>query len=145
MGELGNHLSGGPCRVLSSNMRVDTKSAHVYPDVTVVSGTPEFIDRRKDTLTNPKLVVEVLSPSTRNNDLGAKTRLYMKMPILSDVIFIGQDKIWIEQWHRSGDGGWKNTTLEALDGILEIESLSCNIPVFAIYSGVDHRSGENLD
>ena len=62
-GELRNRLSGGPCRVLNSDMRVavNTKSGYVYPDVTVVCGAPEFIDGRMDTLTNPKLVANSLA------------------------------------------------------------------------------------
>jgi Uma2 family endonuclease len=139
---LGNRLSGGPCRVLTSDMRaaVDTKSGYVYPDVTVVCGTPEFIDGRKDTITNPKLLVEVLSPSTRKNDLGVKVGLYVSLPVLSDFILIEQDRIWVAHWYCSADGGWKKTIHQ--DGSLEIASLNCSIPVSDIYLGVDLPAGE---
>ena len=144
--ELRARLSKGPCRVLSSDMRVavDTKSGYLYPDVSVVCGAPEFVDGHDDTITNPKLVVEVLSPSTRNYDLGIKARLYLKVPSLSDLVIIEQDRVWIEHWHRSGDGGWKNTVLEDPDGVLEIASLNCRIPVAEIYSGVDWTNGRSL-
>jgi len=135
--ELGNRLLGGPCRVLTSDMRVavNTKTGYVYPDVTVVCGQPEYTDGRKDTIKNPKLVVEVLSPSTRDHDLGVKVGFYVRLAVLSDFLLIEQDRVWIEHWYRSSDGGWKNTVLE--DGMLEIASLNCQIPLSDIYLGVE--------
>jgi Uma2 family endonuclease len=144
--ELGNRLLKRTCSVLGSLMRVavDNKSGYLYPDVSVVCGAPEFADEHDDTLTNPKLVVEVLSPTTQEYDLGIKARLYLKVPSLSDLVIIEQDRIWIEHWHRSADGGWKNTVLEDPDGILNIESLNCRIPVAAIYLGVEFPGAQKL-
>jgi Uma2 family endonuclease len=137
--ELGNRLLRGPCRVLSSDMRiaVNTKSGYVYPDVSVVCGAPGYTDERKDTITNPKLVVEVLSPSTSQYDLGVKLRLYLKLQGLTDVVLVAQDRIWIEYWYRASDGGWKTTVLEDPGSILDIVSLDCKIPLSEIYLGVD--------
>ena len=136
--ELGIRLSEGPCGVFSSELRVtlNPKTGYVYPDVTVACGELEYVDGHEDTITNPKLVVEVLSPTTRNHDLGDKARLYWKVPSLSDVIFIEQSRIGIEHWHRSSDGGWRNTELEDPDGLLTLESLNCQIPVTKFYLGV---------
>jgi len=136
--ELGNRLSDGPCGVFSSSLRValNPKTGYVYPDVTVVCGELEYVDGHEDTITNPKLVVEVLSPTTRNHDLGDKARLYWKVPSLSDVIFVEQDRIGIEHWHRTSDGGWRSTDMEDPDGILSIESLNSKIPVAQLYQGV---------
>jgi Uma2 family endonuclease len=144
--ELGIRLSNGPCSVLTSDMRlaVDTKSGYLYPDASVVCGAPEFADEHDDIITNPKLVVEVLSPSTRKHDLGVKALLYLEVPSLSDLVIIEQDRIWIKHWHRSADGGWKSTLLEDPDGILNIESLNCKIPVAAIYSGVEFPGAQKL-
>jgi Uma2 family endonuclease len=138
-GELRNRLLGGPCRVLSSDMRiaVDTKTGYVYPDVSVVCGAPGYSDEHKDTITNPKLVVEVLSPSTSNYDLGVKLHLYLLHKDLSDYILIAQDRIRIEHWHRSTDAGWKTTVIEDSNGVLDIASLNCQIPVSQLYLGVD--------
>jgi Uma2 family endonuclease len=138
-GELRNRLMSGPCRVLNSDMRiaVDTKSGYVYPDVSVVCGAPEFFGERQDTITNPKLIVEVLSPSTSEYDLGVKFHLYLLLPALSDYVLIAQDRIWIEHWYRSSDGGWKSIVLEDPNGILDITSQNCQIPVSQLYLGVD--------
>jgi len=138
-GELRNRLSGGCCRVYSSDLRVslNPKTGYVYPDVTVVCGELEYVDKQKDTIANPKLVVEVLSPTTLDHDLGVKARLYWEAPSLSDLLFIEQDKVGIEHWYRASDGEWKRTVLRALDAVLDIRSLNCQIPVAQLYLGVE--------
>jgi Uma2 family endonuclease len=132
-------LSGSPCRVYASGPRtiLDPKKGYVYPDVMVVCGERQYLDAKRDTVTNPKIAVEVLSPSTMNYDLGVKARLYWAVASLSDLIIIEQDKIEIEYWHRANDGEWKKTIIEDPNGILKIESVSCEIPVSEIYEGVE--------
>ena len=82
-------------------------------------------------------MVEVLSPGTVHDD-RRKALLYFKVPSLTDLIFIEQNHVWIEHWHRSGDGGWSGAELEDAEGMLKIESLNCEIPVREIYSGVEN-------
>lgn len=137
--ELGLRVSDGPCRVYTSDVRVslNPKEGYVYPDVTVVCGTAEYRDGQKDTIANPKLAIEVLSPTTRDHDLGNKARLYWDAPSLTDLIFIEQERIWIEYWHRVTDGDWKKTLLTDANGILKIESLNCEIPVARLYLGAE--------
>ena len=70
------------------------------------AGKQEFLDDKRDTITYPRLVVEVLSPSTRNYDLGDKTRMYWQIPSLTDHLLIEQDKVLIEYWSRETGGKW---------------------------------------
>ena len=137
--QLGNRLAGSPCRVFNSSLRVslDPKKAYVYPDVTVVCGQLEYVDTKKDTITNPKVAVEVLSPSTMNRDLGVKARLYWKVASLTDLIFIEQEKVGIEHWFRLASGKWDSTILEDAGEVLKIESIGCEIPVRELYDGVE--------
>jgi Uma2 family endonuclease len=136
---LGNRLAEGPCRVYAAGPRtsLDPKKGIVYPDVTVVCGQREYLDSKKDTITNPKVAVEVLSPSTMNYDLGIKARLYWKVASLTDLILIEQDKVGIEHWFRGPVGKWDKTILESPGDILRIESLSCEIPLTDIYASVE--------
>jgi Uma2 family endonuclease len=138
--QLGNRLADGPCGVFTSDLRVclNKNTGYVYPDVTVVCGPLNYVDDREDTITNPKITVEVLSPSTRNRDLGEKARLYWEVSSLSDLIFIEQDKIGIEHWQRTSDNDWKRTVVREPEGALKIESLNCEIPVREIYAGVEN-------
>ena len=136
---LKSRISGGPCRVYASGPRtcLDPKKGYVYPDVTVVCGQREYLDAKKETVTNPKIAVEILSPSTLNYDLGVKARLYWAVPSLTDLIFVEQNKVWLECWFRVPGGKWDKTILESLGDILKIESINCEIPVSAIYDGVE--------
>ncbi len=116
---------------------MDPKKGYAYPDVTVVCGQTQYLDSEKDTITNPKIAVEVLSPTTMNNDLGSKARMYWKVASLTDLIFIEQDRIGIEYWHRSSNDEWQKTIIEDPGGILKIESANIEIPVSEIYAGVE--------
>jgi Uma2 family endonuclease len=132
-------LAPGGCRVMASSLRisVDRKSMYVYPDTSVICGKLDYTDDRKDTVTNPTMIIEVLSPSTVNYDLGLKTRMYWKIPSLTDLLFIDQGKVWLEYWFRSPGGKWDSRELESLNDILQIESLAIEIPATEIYAGVE--------
>src|ERR1039458_7715150 len=135
-------LSTTGCAVYSSSLRVcvDSNSAYAYPDLSVVCGNLEYTDAREDTVTNPKLIVEVLSPSTEDYDLGKKARMYWKIASLTGLLFIDQKKVWIEYWFRAPGGKWDKQELESLNGVLHIESSGADIPVAEIYAGVDLRT-----
>jgi Uma2 family endonuclease len=136
---IANRLSTDSCRAYNPNLRVcvDRKSSYVYPDVTVVCGKLEYTDGRQDTVTNPKIIVEVLSPTTLNYDLGAKTRMYWKIASLTDLLFIDQEKVWIEYWFRSPGGKWDHLEFESLSDTVHIVSSAIDIPVTEIYAGVE--------
>jgi Uma2 family endonuclease len=135
----GNRYSAHGCRVFDSSVRVCLNRAtiYAYPDTTVVCGQLEYSDEKKDTVTNPKIVVEVLSPTTKNYDLGEKLRMYWSIASLTDVLLIEQKKVWIEYWFRAPGGEWSKRVLENLDDILRIGSADCEIPVTELYAGVE--------
>lgn len=136
---VGNILAGGPCRVYAYGPRtsLDPKKGYVYPDVSVFCGQKEYLDAKRDTFTNPKIAVEVLSPSTMNKDLGLKARMYRKVASLTDLIFIEQNAVSVEHWFRLPNGKWDYTTLESPGDILKIESLNCEIRLTEIYDGFE--------
>jgi hypothetical protein len=67
---------------------------------------------------------------------------YLRAPSLTDLIFIAQNRVSIEHWYRSADGGWRSTELEDMAGTLKIESLDCEIPVAQLYLGAELPAGE---
>jgi Uma2 family endonuclease len=136
---IASRLSTTNCAVYSSSLRVcvDGKSAYAHPDLSVVCGTLEYTDDTRDTVTNPKVIVEVLSPSTLNYDLGPKARLYWKIATLTDLLFVDQKKVWIEYWFRAPAGKWDSQLWESLDDIVRIASIASEIPVKEIYAGVE--------
>jgi Uma2 family endonuclease len=94
------------CYVLSSDQRgsVDHGERYVYPDVTVVCGAP--VIERDDVLTNPTMIVEVLSRSTEPNDRGSKWQSYQQLGSLTDCVLVAQWAPRIEHFVRDGNGGW---------------------------------------
>ena len=100
-------------------------------------GQLEYTDDKKDTITNPKIVVEVLSHTTRNYDLGEKLRMYWSIPSLTDILLIEQKKVWIEYWYRVPGGEWSKRVLENLHDTLRIDSANFDIPVAELYAGVE--------
>ena len=112
--EVGNSLKGKRCEPLSPNMKVPTSTASLfsYPDLTVVCGEPKFHDTKKDVLTNPRVVFEVLSPSTAEYDRTTKFQRYrMGNETLTDHILVSQDKPFVELFSNkpTADGCIKAT------------------------------------
>jgi len=116
---------------------VDQRSLYFYPDVTVVCGALEYVDEKRDTVTNPKVIVEVLSPTTRNYDLGDKARMYSRIPSLTVLLLIEQERISIEHWRRLSNGRWEVSNMADPQGTIHVESVGCELSVADIYSGVE--------
>ncbi len=138
-GELRNRLRGSRCTVFNLDARVCVQWGELitYPDVTVVCGPPQLDERLPHTLLNPTLVVEVLSPSTRNYDRGEKSRLFRLLPSLAEYQLVEQDTVEIEHYRRLPNGHWDLATIRERDAVLTLESVHCDLPVAEIYSGLE--------
>lgn len=140
---LSNRLVAKPCEVYDSNIRVLVKAngLYTYPDVSVACGTPEFIHRQTDTLTNPTLIVEVLSPSTRNYDRGQKFELYKALASLRDYLLVEQDRVYVEYFHRAkGRRTWSAATFDHLKEAVSLQGIGCELPLREIYRKVQFAS-----
>ena len=131
-------LRGGPCRVFVSDMRTQVGGGrrYTYPDVTAVCGAPRFIDGTLDTLTNPVLIVEVLSPSTEAYDRGEKFLHYRRIDSLQEYVLVAQDRVLVERFVRAGEF-WNLSTFTDLDAAVQLTSVSCTIPLREIYENVE--------
>lgn len=125
---------GGRCRVFSSDLRVRVRASGLasYPDVTVVCGTTETDPESPETVVNPTLIVEVLSPGTMEYDLGEKFEHYRRIPSLSAVVYVWQDRRQIEFRERAGSD-WKTTTTGA-GGAVPLASIGCRLEVDPLYT-----------
>lgn len=132
--ELGNQFRKRPCRVYPSDLRVQVADGYLYPDATLVCGRPEFAEQ--DNLTNPTLVVEVLSPSTADYDLGAKFARYRQLPSLSDYLLVAQDRVGLIHYQRQGERSWLMTEIDDPTATLELTGLDCRLAVAEIYDKV---------
>lgn len=140
--ELGNRLRGKPCEVYTSNMRVRVwmSGFYTYPDVSVVCGRPEFDDTEMDTLLNPTVLFEILSPSTEAYDRGEKFARYRRLSSLREYVLVAQDRVAVECYRREGDF-WVLETCESLDDTLRLQSLDCELPLREVYDRVEFKEG----
>jgi Uma2 family endonuclease len=126
------------CEVYSNDMRVRVPATDfvAYPDVVVACGEPAFHDRQADTLLDPVLIVEVLSPSTSDYDRGGKFAHYRSIPSLRDYLLVAQSAVHVEHFAREADGTWRLSETSDPAAIIEIPTLGCALPVAEIYDGV---------
>jgi Uma2 family endonuclease len=133
---LGNALEGKPCRVFSPDLRVRVAATGLgtYPDVTVICSQIELdpADPKQHTALNPKVIVEVLSPSTEDYDRGEKLGNYKQITSLREVILIAHDRPEAEVVRREPDGSWSRHIARS-SGAVRLESIGCELPVDEIY------------
>jgi len=130
-------LLGRSCTVQNANMKVHIPSTgrFVYPDVTVVCGRPEFKDDKRDVILNPRVIVEVLSPSTELYDRGDKFANYRTISSLRHYIMVAQDKPLVEVYTRQDDGSWALREYEA-GAQAALLAIDCTIDVDQVYLGI---------
>lgn len=137
--EAGNQLKGGPCRVLTSDLRVKVNATglYTYPDIVVVCEEPQFEDEVLDTLLNPRTIVEVLSDSTEKYDRGLKFAHYRQLPSVQEYVLVAQDRPLVERYVRQADGTWVLTAFNDLAQTFAFGSLPVQIALTEIYRGVE--------
>lgn len=137
--EIGTRLRGGPCKVVATDQRVRiaARNSYVYPDVVAVCEEPRFEDAEVDTLLNPALVVEVLSPSTERYDRGQKFADYRSVPSLREFLLVAQDAPRIDYYRRDADGRWFIGEAQGLDATLDLAiGGGCALALADIYERV---------
>ncbi|MDW8291337.1 MAG: Uma2 family endonuclease, partial [Armatimonadota bacterium] len=136
-------LQGRECEAYLGDMRVKIPqaSAYFYPDVAIVCGKPQFEDEQEDSLLNPMVVIEVLSPSTEGFDRGEKFLLYQRLPSLREYVLVSQQSMRVEQFVRLPDGGWQRREYTRPEQVMQLESVGVALSVQAVYEGVELSEG----
>lgn len=133
-GAFRDHLQGGPCESYIAEVQVKLRMSRddyaYYPDVMVVCGREK---REERFFTDPKLIVEVLSPSTASVDRHEKRIAYRRIAALEEYVVVAQD--WVEVTVFRRDGNWEPEVLESPDSILELRSIGLALPLARIYDG----------
>ena len=142
---LGNALEGSNCVPYAGDLRIRTTSEGLfsYPDATVVCGQLEYHDERQDVVTNPTLIIEVLSPSTEEYDRGIKGDAYALIPSLKEYVLVWQDKPRVEIRTRQAESHWLVYTTEDMDSVVEIKSIGHSLSLKQIYAGIDFSKPEH--
>ena len=133
-GELRTLLKGSRCETYASEMRVRTPhiTSYFYPDVVVVCDEPRFEDDVFDTLLNPIILVEVLSPSTETYDRGEKFAHYRRLASLQEYLLVAQDTVHVEHYRRQ-EKQWIFIEFQKLEERLPLPSIQCELPLQEIY------------
>jgi Uma2 family endonuclease len=142
-GELRQRLREKPCVVCVSDVRlkVTATGLYTYPDIMVLCGDIQHADDRKDTVLNPILIVEVLSPSTRDYDRGQKFQHYRTLPSLHEYLTVAQEVPHVEHWIRQAEHRGSFAEYDNLNEIVRLASLGIDLPLAEIYLKIGFTPG----
>ena len=138
------------CKAMPSDMRVFVKSMQksLYPDVTICCGERKYsIPNRKDFISNPLVVVEVLSPSTEAYDLGEKFKTYQELKSLREYVLIQQTHCYVEVRTLVDveNGLWKYTYYEKMDDVIQLKSIGAELPLSEVYYDIEFDEEEDAE
>lgn len=142
IGTLFARLQGSSCEVFVADQRVkvDRTGLYTYPDLLIVCGPPEYAPENRDTLVNPKVVIEVLSPSTERYDRTTKFRHFKQLPSVMEYVLVAQDEPLVERYVRQADASWGQVDFVGLGASLTLATVSAVVPLAEIYRGVEFPS-----
>ena len=135
---INTRLRGRNCETYSNDMRVymPVTGLYTYPDVVVVCGEPKFLDSEFDTLLNPVVLIEALSPSTADYDRGKKFWHYQSIESLREYLLIAQDEVKIEHLVKQPDGRWSVSEYNSPEATIELPSIQISLKASEIYERV---------
>ncbi len=138
IGELRNQLRGKGCKVYPSDLRVKIEATglYTYPDTLVICGPVQFEGTRRDSVTNPVLIAEVLSPSTEGYDRGRKFQQYREIPSLRAYLLIAQDAMRVEYYARQNGQEWRFTDYITPEARIHLEAVDATVTLADIYDQV---------
>ena len=131
---IGDHLDGTKCQVFAENMKVQIAEGVLYPDVVVACGKAEAGDEQ--TVTDPTLIIEVLSPSTKGYDKREKFILYRTLASLREYVLIDPAKREVEVFTLAEGGAWTLTDQTTAE-LLTLSSIDCNLSMNLVFKGVE--------
>jgi Uma2 family endonuclease len=140
--ELGNALKGKPCRVYPSDLkvRIEAENIGTYPDAMVICGDRTFYDDRRDVVTNPTLIVEVLSESSEAYDRGNKFRHYRALPSLQAYLLLSQQRVQAELFVRQPDGSWNLSVFADPTDRIPLAAIGAELVLGEAYDKVELES-----
>lgn len=137
-GLLHAQLRSRPCQAFAADMRVQVAEADffTYPDIAVVCDEPQLADSHHDTLLNPTVLIEVLSPSTADYDRGRKFEHYRHLTSLREYVLVAQDRVHVEHYTRQDDGSWRLTETDDAGAEIRLPSIDCALRLQDVYEKV---------
>lgn len=131
-------------RVFMSDVRlwIPQRRIYTYPDVMVIAGEPDYYNNRTDTITNPQVIIEVLSKSTKGYDRSGKFRLYRTIPTLEEYLLLDQTKIYVEHFSKTDAKRWSFREYDESDQAIALSSVDFQISLADAYNKVKFEQEE---
>lgn len=138
-GALNFALRRQPYRVFVTDQRlwIPEQAAYAYPDVMVIAEPIAYAEGRRDTLTNPVIIAEVLSSSTRNHDKDTKFAAYRSIPSFREYLLIDQYGLAVEHYVKTSDRQWLFSEYKGADDSVILSSIPFQIGLADLYDKVD--------
>lgn len=122
------------CRVYANDLRVGTGKLYAYPDVLAVCEDERWLDGESDTLLNPLLIIEVLSPTTEDLDRGRKFLHYRAIETLREYVLVAQEEPRVERFSREPDGTWNYAVTRGLEQTVRLRGVACELALADVYA-----------
>lgn len=138
-----SQIRGSGCKIYPSDMKVRTPNTatYTYPDITIVCGDAQFVDEKRNILSNPTVIIEVLSESTELYDRGEKFRRYRELPSLKEYILIAQNAPVVDHFFKR-DNDWHFIDAVGLDASVHLQAVDCTLNLTDVYEQVDFTTPE---
>jgi Uma2 family endonuclease len=142
---LGNLLASKPCVVLNSDASVYVEATDLatYPDATVICGSVKRHPSLENSVVNPVLIVEVLSPSTEAYDRGAKFSHYKRLSTFTEYLLVATDRFHVDRFVREPDGTWRATEASGLTAVVTLAAVEGSISLDEVYAKIELIAGSS--
>ncbi|MDJ0731797.1 MAG: Uma2 family endonuclease [Crocosphaera sp.] len=132
-------LRGQNAKIYMTDLRlwIPTYQVYTYPDIMVIKGEPILVENRQDTITNPSLIIEVLSKSTKNYDQGDKFDYYCSLATFQEYILVNQYQYQVKHYTKKTDQQWLITTYNSKDDAFNLISFDCEVNLSEIYEEIN--------
>ena len=139
LSEIGAYLKGKRCNAYTGDMRVNVSEngLYTYPDLVIVCGKEDYLDEHFDTLLNPTVIIEVLSESTLDYDLGSKFSMYRDLPSLKEYIVVSSLGYRVERHIRNTDNTWTLHETKNPSGQVDIQTIELQLKMEDIYYNLE--------
>jgi Uma2 family endonuclease len=140
------NLTARVCRIFPADMRIKVPSMppYRYGDLSALCDKAQFEEiGGVDALTNPALIIEILSPSTEAYDRGDKFTHYKSIPSFCEYLLVAQHRPHISQFVRQSDGSWLQREFNDLADVVKLSTLDCELPLSEVYQNVSFESAAN--
>jgi Uma2 family endonuclease len=137
--EIRQQLRKRTCGAYVNDMRVRVSATglYTYPDAVAFCGEPRFLDETRDTLLNPNLIVEVLSPSTEAYDRGRKFEHYRSVESVTEYLLVSSERVSAELYTRQPDGRFLLTAANRMEDSLDLQSVGVHLALTDLYEKVE--------